>query len=95
MGKVYEFGGLSIEHIDHTIRVDGRNIACEHLALLLDENGQTVSCTKCGAQVSAWWALLELVQRYDAARTALMKLRPSTPATAPVVAILRFPEETR
>lgn len=95
MGKVYEFGGLSIEHIDHTIRVDGRNIACEHLALLLDENGQTVSCTKCGAQVSAWWALLELVHRYDAARAALLKLRPSTPDAAPVAEVLRFPEETR
>lgn len=90
MGKLYEFGGLSIEHGDIATGHPG---ACEHLALLLDENGQTVSCTKCGAQVSAWWALLQLVQRYDAARTALLKLRPSTLPASPAVEVLRFPEE--
>lgn len=80
MGKLYEFGGLSIEHCDLQVSVDGHPTQCPHLQLIMDENGQTVSCGKCGAQVTPWWALLALISRYDAATQALLKLRRSQSA---------------
>jgi hypothetical protein len=38
---------------------------CIHHSLLFDENGHTVTCQDCGKEVSAWWAFMKIVERYE------------------------------
>gem|GEM_PF-5198031 len=70
MGKLIDFGGISVDTRDAN-----PSIECQHLSILLDENGQIVTCRTCGAQLTAWWALLMLVNRYSEATKALLALR--------------------
>jgi hypothetical protein len=72
MGKLIDFGGVSVD-----TREAAPSIECQHLNILLDENGQIVTCRMCGVQLTSWWALLMLVNRYRDATEALLALRQS------------------
>lgn len=67
MGKVLDFGGIRIE------RRDG---PCAHPHIILDPNGQIVTCGACQRQLEPFWALIALSERYHAARESLLALRP-------------------
>lgn len=77
MGKVIDFGDIRVEHRDLTLRIDGQLTACAHLHIILDENGQTVTCGECAKPLNPFWALLTLAERYDDARQVLLRLRQS------------------
>lgn len=68
MGKVIDFGGMLVE------RRDG---PCEHLHIHLDTFNQIVTCATCQRELNPFWMLVKLSDRYDAARDALMALKPS------------------
>ena len=40
---------------------------CQHLHLESDDNGEIITCTDCTRQVSAYWALMMLAERYERA----------------------------
>jgi len=48
---------------------------CNHRHIELDERGDIVRCTKCGAQVSAFWALRMLTEDYNDALVRLERKR--------------------
>jgi hypothetical protein len=75
VAKIYQFGSFRVEHrtADAPSAASAR---CEHLSLILDEHGQTVTCGVCKAELTPWWALLALVRRYDEATQKLLALRP-------------------
>lgn len=77
MGKIYQIGDFRLEHRTErpTIRRDGQPLDCEHRNLLLDEHGQTVSCKDCKRDIGAWWALVNLAERYEALINALQGAR--------------------
>jgi len=77
MGKVIEFAGVTIEHRQLTdlSTIDGQPTLCQHKRILLDENGQIVTCSECKHQLSPFWVILSLASRYDEARDALLALR--------------------
>lgn len=79
MARIYEIGDFRIEHrTEHvTIRVDGEALECEHLNLMLDEHGQTVTCQNCGKDIGCWWALVTLAERYASLISALQAGRPA------------------
>jgi hypothetical protein len=70
MGKLIDFGGVSVDTRDAA-----PSIECQHLNILLDPNGEIVTCKTCGVQLTPWWALLMLVNRYKEAADALLALR--------------------
>lgn len=38
---------------------------CEHNHIKLDENGSIVTCTDCKKEISAFWALLHMAERWE------------------------------
>ena len=44
---------------------------CEHTRVVLDPHGGTVHCRDCEAQVSAYWALEQMAQRWEKAERQL------------------------
>lgn len=72
MGKLIDFGGVSVDTRDAN-----PSIECQHLNILLDPNGEIVTCKTCGVQLTPWWALLMLVNRYKEAADVLLALRQS------------------
>jgi|SRR5262249_3783298 len=38
---------------------------CEHNHIELDENGSIVTCTDCKKEISAFWALLHMAERWE------------------------------
>lgn len=77
MGKIIEFAGVSIEHreLGDVSTIDGQPTWCEHKRILLDENGQIITCSECKRQLNPFWVILSLANRYDDAREALLALR--------------------
>jgi hypothetical protein len=76
MARIYEFEDLRVEHRLHNchIFVDGIPTECEHKSLIMDENGQVITCAECKVQVSTWWALLEVLARYKESHRIVAKL---------------------
>lgn len=63
MRKVIEIGDWKLAHKqDVRYSINGE---CQHKELELDEKGDVVRCLKCGVQVSAFWALTMLSDRYN------------------------------
>jgi hypothetical protein len=87
MGKLIDFGGVSVDTRDAA-----PSIECQHLNILLDPNGEIVTCTACEAQLTPWWALLMLVNRYREAHEALEALRQS-PLALRVTEVPQSPSE--
>ncbi len=48
---------------------------CDHKHIELDARGDVVRCTKCGAQLSAFWALEMLADEYNRALLRLQRER--------------------
>jgi hypothetical protein len=88
VGKLIEFGGVLV-----AIRDETKSAECQHLNIVLDQNGQIVTCGTCQAQLNPFWALLQLVGRYDEAWKALETLRPS-PLGLRVTEVPQTPSET-
>lgn len=61
--KVYNIDEYRIEvnGDNHGIRFS-TDKGCPHRHLYFDENGQTVECTDCKKQVTAWWALMAMAR---------------------------------
>jgi hypothetical protein len=83
MAHIYDFAEF---HVDRKADTHGWTVStkgkedCPHLRLLFDENGHTVECKDCGKEVSAWWAFISIVERFQhewdklkAAQSALEK----------------------
>jgi hypothetical protein len=83
MARIYDFAEF---HVDRKADTHGWTVSmrgeadCPHLSLLFDENGHTVECKDCGKEVSAWWAFISIVERFQhewdklkAAQSALEK----------------------
>ena len=72
MAHIYDFAEFQVERRADThgwtFSTLGRkdvDFPCPHLHLLFDENGHTVDCKDCGKTVSAWWAFMQLVERFE------------------------------
>lgn len=70
MARIYNFADFQIERRSDrhgwTCSFAGtQSEECPHLHLLFDENGHTVECKDCGKEVSAWWAFMSIVERYE------------------------------
>lgn len=65
IGRIYNIGDFKIE-----VKQDLGGLTftgdeqCHHRNLVFDENGQTVSCSDCNMQVTAFWAFLMLTKQY-------------------------------
>lgn len=70
MARIYEFADFKIErktdmHGWTTSFAGKENQECLHRRLCFDENGHTVTCKDCGKEVSAWWAFMMIVERFE------------------------------
>jgi len=70
MARIYQFAEYQIDRKpdNHGWTFSGRDEKdkeCPHTHLLFDENGHTVECKDCGKEVSAWWAFMRMVERYE------------------------------
>jgi hypothetical protein len=70
MARIFNFAEFQITRREDThgwnfSMGSGRDKDCPHLHLLFDENGHTVECKDCGREVSAWWAFMSLVERFQ------------------------------
>lgn len=71
MAHIYNFAEFQVDRKSDThgwtISMGGMGgkADCPHLHLLFDENGHTVECKDCGKEVSAWWAFMSIVERFE------------------------------
>lgn len=79
--KVVELGEFRITRTQRSRFEPG----CKHLHYTIDTMGDVVVCDDCGKQISAMWALTELVEHYtremarlDRARTVQQKVETTT-----------------
>ena len=86
---------MRLDYQPDTVRisVDSQPAQCAHDRLALRELGQIVECMDCGRQVSAWWALATMAERYAAALKAQPKedRTASSPQSPPERPTLHFP----
>ena len=61
---------IEINGDNHGIRFS-TDKGCPHLHLYFDENGQTVECTDCKKQVTAWWALMAMARGLESQRNRI------------------------
>lgn len=63
--KVYNIGDFKVE-----VKPDTQGFTfkddptCHHRSLQFSEEGQTIECTDCKKQVTAWWAFLNIARQF-------------------------------
>jgi hypothetical protein len=67
---VIQIGDLALKRKERTYPPNPE--ACPHKKLELDAQGDIVTCLDCKKQVSAFWALIMLVEQYRSARDRLI-----------------------
>ncbi|AXE31579.1 hypothetical protein DK842_17735 [Chromobacterium phragmitis] len=73
MGEVIQIGEWTLRRTQELrwTKEDG----CKHHRLELDDRGDVVKCSDCGVQVSAYWALTTIVERYNQEMNKLSSAR--------------------
>lgn len=78
--NVVEVGDFSIARKGRIDRYDRQK--CRHLRVELNDHGETVICSDCGVQVSAYWALNMVAERLSAEWSSSTGPRNSCPRTS-------------
>ncbi|HFD3783363.1 TPA: hypothetical protein ACF4EW_002634 [Pseudomonas aeruginosa] len=71
--NVVEVGDFSIARKGRIDRYDRQK--CRHLRVELNDHGETVICSDCGVQVSAYWALNMVAERLSAEWSKLQRAK--------------------
>ncbi len=101
MGDVIDIGGFSIVRKNKPSHYDLRTTKsiCQHLGIVLDPHGDVVTCEKCGVQLSAFWALAMLTDRWAKAQEEYlqktMRLQKDTEKSLHLLAARRLEESWR
>ncbi len=65
MGEIIEIGDMLIQRKKEKPRFMNDGQGCDHKKIVLDDAGHIVTCSKCGIQLGAYWALKKLTEQYD------------------------------
>ena len=65
MGEIIEIGDMLIQRKKENPRFINDGKGCDHTNLVMDDAGHIVTCSKCGIQLEAYWALKMLTEQYE------------------------------
>lgn len=65
MSNIIKIGDFELEKKDRHSRNRKEKDRCNHMKMTLDDQGQTIHCTKCGDQLSAYWVVEEIMWCYE------------------------------
>ncbi len=65
MSNIIKIGDFELEKKDRYSRFRKEKDRCTHRQITLDDQGQTIHCSKCGDQLSAYWVVEEIMWCYE------------------------------
>lgn len=65
MSNIIKIGDFELEKKERYSRFRKEKNRCAHRKITLDDEGQTIHCTECGDQLSAYWVVEEVMCCYE------------------------------